>query len=77
MLVVDTSGSMEALDLDPHERSLSRRRNRLQVAKEVVEEFIEGRDSDQIGLVVFGTEGATDPDTYAEIVGRTTEGLTQ
>jgi diaminopropionate ammonia-lyase len=27
-------------------------------------------------VVVFGTEGATDPDTYAEIVGRTTEGLT-
>jgi diaminopropionate ammonia-lyase len=27
-------------------------------------------------VVIFGTEGATDPDTYAEIVGHTTEGLT-
>ncbi len=59
VLVVDTSGSMRALDLDAHERSLSRRRNRLEVAKGVVETFIAARPNDRIGLVVFGEEAFT------------------
>ncbi|MDY7095728.1 MAG: VWA domain-containing protein [Acidobacteriota bacterium] len=58
VLVVDTSGSMRALDLDS-DRQISRRRNRLAVAKGVVEEFIERRPNDQIGLVVFGEEAFT------------------
>ncbi len=59
VLVIDTSGSMRALDLDAHERSLSRRRDRLEVAKGVVETFIEQRPNDRIGLVVFGEEAFT------------------
>ncbi len=59
VLVIDTSGSMRALDLDAHERSLSRRRDRLEVAKGVVETFIGRRPNDRIGLVVFGEEAFT------------------
>jgi Ca-activated chloride channel family protein len=58
VLVLDTSGSMQALDLDA-DRPINRRRNRLQVAKEVVDEFVQGRINDQIGLVVFGSEAFT------------------
>ena len=58
VLVLDTSGSMQALDLDA-DRPINRRRNRLQVAKEVVEEFVQGRTNDQVGLVVFGSEAFT------------------
>jgi len=57
--VIDTSGSMRALDLDAHERSLSRRRDRLEVAKGVVETFIAARPNDRVGLVVFGEEAFT------------------
>ncbi len=58
VLVLDTSGSMEALDLDA-DRRISDRRNRLEVTKSVVEEFVKKRDNDQIGLVVFGAEAFT------------------
>lgn len=58
LLVLDTSGSMRALDLDA-DRPISQRRNRLAVAKAVVDEFIQKRANDQIGLVVFGTEAFT------------------
>jgi Ca-activated chloride channel family protein len=58
MLVIDTSGSMQALDLDP-DPPLAKRRNRLQVVRQVVEDFIDQRDNDQIGLVVFGAEAFT------------------
>jgi Ca-activated chloride channel family protein len=58
VLVLDTSGSMQALDLDA-ERPIAERRNRLDVARAVIEEFIEKRDDDQIGLVIFGTEAFT------------------
>jgi Ca-activated chloride channel homolog len=58
VLALDTSGSMQALDLDA-DRPIARRRNRLEVAKKVVEEFIEKRQNDQIGLVVFGGEAFT------------------
>ena len=58
VLVLDTSGSMRALDLDA-DRSIARRRNRLEVAKSVVEEFLRRRETDQIGLVVFGSEAFT------------------
>src|SRR5688572_24408484 len=44
MLVLDTSGSMELKDFKP---------NRLEAAKEVAENFINGRFMDRIGLVVF------------------------
>lgn len=58
VLVVDTSGSMQALDLDA-DRPIRRRRNRLEVAKDVVESFVEKRQNDQVGLVVFGEEAFT------------------
>ena len=47
MLVMDVSGSMEAEDYLP---------NRLEVAKQTATSFIEGREHDQIGLVLFASE---------------------
>ncbi len=58
ILVLDTSGSMQALDLDA-DRAVNRRRNRLEVAKSVVERFVQKRQNDQIGMVVFGNEAFT------------------
>lgn len=51
MLVLDISGSMRAEDFKPH--------NRLYVAKQVIKEFIEGRQSDRMGLVVFSKQSFT------------------
>ncbi len=51
MLVLDTSGSMQAQDFEP--------KNRLHVAKEVVKEFIGKRKQDRIGLVVFAADAIT------------------
>ena len=48
MLVLDVSGSMAAEDFQP--------RNRLEAAKEVIQEFVEGREYDRIGLVVFASQ---------------------
>ena len=58
VLVIDTSGSMQALDLDANRR-IANRRNRLEVVKSVVDEFVQKRENDQIGLVVFGAEAFT------------------
>lgn len=58
VLVLDTSGSMQALDLDAG-RPIQRRRNRLEIAKGVVQQFVERREQDQVGLVVFGEEAFT------------------
>lgn len=49
-LVLDISGSMLAEDLRP---------NRLEAAKQVAEEFINGRMTDRIGLVIFAGESFT------------------
>ena len=60
MLCVDTSKSMQALDLGattypfPDERE-----NRLGIAKKVISDFIKGREYDRIGIVVFGDEAFT------------------
>lgn len=51
MLVLDTSGSMQAQDFKP--------KNRLHVAKEVVKEFVGKRQHDRIGLVVFAAQAVT------------------
>lgn len=51
LLTLDVSTSMEARDLGS--------RNRLEIAKEVVAEFIRGRQSDRLGLVVFAGESFT------------------
>ena len=51
MLVLDTSGSMQAQDFEP--------KNRLHVAREVMKEFISKRPQDRIGLVVFAADAMT------------------
>jgi Ca-activated chloride channel family protein len=49
-MVLDISGSMLAEDFKP---------NRLDAAKEVIDEFVKGRTSDRIGLVIFSREAFT------------------
>ncbi len=51
LMVLDTSGSMQAQDFKP--------KNRLHVAKEVVKEFVGKRKHDRIGLVVFAAQAVT------------------
>ncbi len=51
VVVLDTSGSMAAEDFQPH--------NRLEGSKAVLQNFIQGRRSDRIGLVVFGGRSVT------------------
>ncbi len=51
MLALDISTSMLAEDFKP--------KNRIEAAKVVAEEFIKGRSSDQIGLVVFAGQSFT------------------
>jgi len=48
MLALDISGSMRAADFRPD--------NRLTVSKQVIRNFIEGRQGDRIGLVVFARQ---------------------
>jgi Ca-activated chloride channel family protein len=50
MLTLDISGSMQSRDFPP---------SRLDVAKKVLQEFIEGRQNDMIGLVVFASQSFT------------------
>lgn len=49
VLAIDSSGSMAAEDF----KISSRRVNRLEIVKKVVQEFIEQRSNDRIGLVAF------------------------
>jgi Ca-activated chloride channel family protein len=51
MLVLDISESMRALDFKPE--------NRLAVAKQTIREFIQKRQHDRIGMVVFGARSFT------------------
>ena len=53
-MVVDVSGSMEALDLSPKTATGYKFRTRLDAVKEVFAEFIAGRPDDLIGLISFG-----------------------
>jgi len=55
MLALDTSGSMQALDFRLNGEPVSR----LTAVKKVVSEFIKKRETDRIGLVVFGEEAFT------------------
>jgi len=50
MLVLDTSTSMRAEDFQP---------NRFEAARDVASEFIRGRTSDRVGLVVFAAQAYT------------------
>ena len=49
-MLLDISGSMLAEDFKP---------NRLEAAKQVIDEFVSGRTTDKIGLVVFASESFT------------------
>lgn len=65
VVALDASGSMAAEDFRP--------RNRFEVAKELIAQFIRGRTDDRIGLVTFGSRAATRvPITYDR---RITEGI--
>ncbi|MGB5155848.1 vWA domain-containing protein [Desulfobacterium sp. N47] len=55
MLCLDTSGSMQALDFELDGKPVTR----LTVVKKVVADFIKERETDRIGLVVFGQEAFT------------------
>ncbi|MFA9374262.1 MAG: VWA domain-containing protein [Poseidonibacter sp.] len=50
MLNLDASGSMKYRDLDKNDKS----KNRFDVVKDIVKDFIDKRKADNIGLVVFG-----------------------
>jgi Ca-activated chloride channel family protein len=50
MISLDISGSMQAMDFKP---------NRLEAAKEVAIDFINGRPNDRMGLVIFAAESFT------------------
>lgn len=55
MLCLDTSGSMRALDFTLNDTPVTR----LTAVKKVVSDFIKKRETDRIGLVVFGQEAFT------------------
>jgi len=55
VLCVDVSETMAALDFKAGDKVL----NRLQAVKNVVNDFIQRREADRIGLVVFGSEAYT------------------
>lgn len=50
MLALDVSSSMQMMDFTP---------NRIEVAKEVAQEFVRSRNNDNIGLVLFAGESFT------------------
>ena len=61
MLAVDASHSMNALDFTLDDKQVSR----MQVVKGVVSKFIDGRQGDRIGLVIFGSRAyVLSPLTY-------------
>ena len=51
VLVVDISGSMQAMDYEKH----GQRASRIDAVKDVVRQFVRARPNDRIGLVVFGS----------------------
>ena len=55
MICLDTSGSMQAMDFELDNKPVTR----LTAVQKVVNEFIKKRETDRIGLVVFGEEAFT------------------
>jgi Ca-activated chloride channel family protein len=55
VLAIDTSGSMRALDFKKEDKSI----NRLEVVKDVVADFINNRENDRMGMVIFGQDAFT------------------
>jgi len=54
VVALDVSGSMQAIDLDQRNEI-----NRLQVSKEVISRFVDGRVNDRLGLVIFASSAFT------------------
>ena len=77
MLAVDISGSMQEKDMLVDSRAVSR----IEVLKTVVSEFIQRREGDRIGLILFGTNAYTyvpltfDRQTLSELLLDATIGL--
>lgn len=73
MVVLDVSGSMEALDFQP--------KNRIEAAKKVIEEFVKGRISDRLGLVFFAKDSflqvplTTDYGIYNQLLSKLKTGV--
>jgi Ca-activated chloride channel family protein len=61
ILTLDISGSMNAVDMTPETRGATAPGDvsRLDVAKAAAREFIQGRTSDRIGLVIFAGQALT------------------
>ena len=55
LLAIDTSGSMNVKDFEKNDQPV----DRLTVVKDVVSEFIDSREFDRMGMVVFGEEAFT------------------
>lgn len=55
VLALDTSLSMQALDMNLDSQNVTR----LQAAKAVIADFVKGRQYDRIGMVVFGEQAYT------------------
>lgn len=78
VLAIDISGSMDTRDFD---RTDGERLQRLDAVKQVVAEFIAGRDSDRLGLIVFGSKAyvqaplTEDHDTILALLNRTDVGM--
>nr|WP_253913184.1 VWA domain-containing protein [Pseudoruegeria sp. HB172150] len=78
VLAIDISGSMDARDFENEE---GQRVQRLAAVKDVVSEFIEGRDGDRMALIVFGTKAyvqaplTEDLETVIALLDRTEVGM--
>lgn len=55
MLALDVSGSMDERDFDVHKRPVTR----LELVKLLAKDFIQKRQGDNLGLVIFGSEAYT------------------
>jgi Ca-activated chloride channel family protein len=77
MLAVDISGSMSEADMTINSNAASR----IEVLKVVVEKFIQRREGDRIGLILFGTNAYTyvpltfDLDTLTALLADVSTGL--
>ncbi len=77
MLAVDISGSMSETDMTINSNAASR----IEVLKVVVKKFIQRREGDRLGLILFGTNAYTyvpltfDLDTLTELLADVSTGL--
>ena len=77
LLAIDTSGSMDTPDMRAGARELSR----LEAAKIVMSEFVDGRTDDRVGLEVFGEDAfvqvplTVDHDALSAFIGQLEIGM--